>query len=76
MVLLKRYQVVSDFIGIVMGGYLDENNTLMKRPELNERISLKTEKIANMGNLLETIATLPSTPQSVVDEINELFEGK
>lgn len=26
-------------IGIVMGGYLDENNKLMTRSELNERIT-------------------------------------
>ena len=63
----------NDYIGIVMGGYLDENNKLMDRPELNKRISLKTKKIADMGSLLETLATLPSTPQVVVDEINELF---
>ena len=39
---------MSHEIGIVMGGYLDENKHLMDRAELNKRISLKDEEINSL----------------------------
>jgi hypothetical protein len=32
-------------IGFVMGGYIDENDKLMTREELNRRIKMKDDKI-------------------------------
>ncbi len=56
---------MSDFIGQVMGGYLDENNKLMVRSELNKRISLKDEKISKLEKEVERL-------QLVVDLQNNI----
>lgn len=41
-----------------------------------ERGKSKSKKIADMGSLLETIMLMPSTPKSVVDEIESVFNGE
>lgn len=43
-------------IGIVMGGYLDENNRLMSREELNTRIAANQLAIAKREDLINSIA--------------------
>jgi len=43
---------MSHEIGIVMGGYLDENNKLMDRAELNRRISLKDARIKVLEEII------------------------
>lgn len=45
----------NDYIGIVMGGYLDKNDKLLTRSELNYRISLKDEKIQRLKNEIEKL---------------------
>lgn len=44
-----------NFIGIVMGGYLDENSRLMDRTELNRRISAIKEENKNLRNELKNL---------------------
>ena len=46
---------MSDYIGCVMGGYLDENHKLLTRSQLNERIALKDEKIKNLEAEIEKL---------------------
>ena len=43
---------MSHKIEIVLGGYLDENNKLMDRQELNKRIVAKDEEIDKLKSIL------------------------
>ena len=47
---------MSHEIGIVIGGYLDENNKLMSRAELDKRISKKDSVIKELERKLESFA--------------------
>jgi len=50
---------MSHEIGIRMGGYIDENNKLMNRTELDKRIAMKDERIKQLEDALRKIFNNP-----------------
>jgi hypothetical protein len=64
-------------IGFVMGGYIDENDKLMTREELNRRIKMKDDKIDELEKDLKMckeilLQSVDGCPKRYADILKEL----
>lgn len=72
-----RYKMVeaSNYIGVTMGGYIDENNKLMDRTELNRRIHA-LQNNTEITKLKETIQSMRKQANEWMEEYDTLRREK